>query len=298
MKVAIYGGGGGVGASLAFNLMTSGERHEIVLIDSRPQMVASHALDLEQVRGLGAPSTIRGGDGGDIGNADVAVLTASTPFRVNGSRMEFLEENAAIVREFAATIDRDWGGVVLLVTNPVDPLVRLLLEQTGLPRERVIGYTLNDTLRLRAGIARATGRALETVTAWVIGEHGDHCVPLFSRVEIDGARVELDAAQRAQALDYLRGWYRRHVALDSGRSSTWTSGLGTARMVGAIVSGPEQLFPASVMLTGEYEVDGVSLGVPVTLGAGGVRAIHEWELASDERTAFLKAAADGAALLF
>jgi malate/lactate dehydrogenase len=206
--------------------------------------------------------------------------------------MVYLEANAAIVRRLAALLGPAWPGILLVVTNPVDPLVTIFQQETGIDRTRVLGYTLNDSLRLRTGIADALGIDAGQVEAWAIGEHGDAVVPLFSRVNIDGRPAEIDSDVREQALEFIRGWYRTHVALDSGRSSTWTSGLGVARMVRAIADGHGPVtMPASIVLDGEYGTDGVSLSVPVTLGRGGATAIQEWELAPDEQ-AGLRAAAD------
>jgi malate/lactate dehydrogenase len=137
------------------------------------------------------------------------------------------------------------------------------------------------------------------VEAWSIGEHGDLTVPLWDRVAVNGERVALDDAQRGEVVAFVGGWYVRHVALDSRRSSTWTSGLGIARMVRSCLDPDgDELWPASVMLTGEYGVDGVSLSVPVQL-RGGVRRIEEWQLSRAERDAlhagarFVREAADG-----
>src|SRR3954454_7487812 len=92
--------------------------------------------------------------------------------------------------------------------------------------------------------------------------------------------VELSAEQRAAAHEFVRTWYRRHVALDSRRSSTWTSGAGIAQMVVALRSGGESV--ASVRLQGEYGIEGVSVSVPVALGRGGAETIREWDLAPGE----------------
>ena len=107
---------------------------------------------------------------------------------------------------------------------------------------------------------------------------------------VDGDRVTPTSAQVALATEYLRTWYPRHVALDSGRSSTWTSGLGVARMVTAIAHGDDAPWPASVVLDGEYGISGVAVSVPVTLGPNGVERIHEWAL-SDDDLAALRASA-------
>jgi malate/lactate dehydrogenase len=290
VKVTILGGAGGVGSSTAFNLALTGRPHEIVVVDARPEMVVSHVMDLDQVLEQAPGARIRGGELDDVADADVAVLLSATPLTVGTSRLEYLEKNARIAGELAELLDARWGGVLLVVTNPVDPLVTRLQQRTGLDRRRVLGYTLNDSLRFRTGIARALGVAPGRVEAWVLGEHGDLSVPLAGSVRVDGEPVALTAAQLDAALEYLRTWYVRHVALDSGRSSTWTSGLGVARMIGAL-GGDGALWPASLVLAGEYGIDGVAISVPVTLGRGGASAIHEWPLTDGEH-AELRASAD------
>ncbi len=288
--MALYGGAGGVGASAAFNLALGGGGHEVVIIDSRPEMVVSHVMDLQQVLEQGASGSVREGVESDLRDSDVVVVCASFAEGLVDSRLLFLERNAEIVRGAAAALGPGWGGVVLMVTNPVDPLVTLFQRVTGLDRRRVVGYTLNDSLRLRTGIALALGIEPGRVDAWVIGEHGDSSVPLFTRVSVDGERVELTPEQRAAVTDFTQGWFAKHKALDSGRSSTWTSGLGTARMVGAIASGGGARFPASIVLEGEYGIEGVSVSVPVTLGRTGVEEIHEWDISTEERAALHAAA--------
>jgi malate/lactate dehydrogenase len=114
---------------------------------------------------------------------------------------------------------------------------------------------------------------------------------------VNGVHVHPTPDQTAAAEEYLRTWYVQHVALDSGRSSTWTSGLGVARMVAAL-DGDGELWPASVVLDGEYGIEGVAVTVPVTIGRGGAEEIHEWELGPDDLEAlresaeFVRAAAE------
>jgi malate dehydrogenase len=284
MKVAIAGGAGGVGASTAFNLALQRTPREVVLLDNRPEMITSHALDLEQVLEQSPGCSVRGGDAGDLADAEIVVLIAATPLTVDTPRVEYLGKNARIADELADALPAGWGGLLVVVTNPVDPLVTRLQERTGLDRRRVLGYTLNDSLRMRTGLAQALGVPPGSVEAWVIGEHGDLSVPLYARVTVDGRPVLPTPAQQAAAEEYQRTWYTRHVALDSGRSSTWTSGLGVARMVAAL-DGDGGLWPSSVVLDGEYGIHGVAVSVPVTLGRAGVEAIHEWDLSDAERAA-------------
>jgi malate dehydrogenase len=277
VKVTIIGGAGGVGASTAFNLVLMRGGEEIVLVDARPEMITSHVMDLEQVLELSPGCTVRGGGESDLSDSDIVVMLSATPLTVGTSRLEYLARNAVIADELVDALGPRWDGVLVVVTNPVDPLVTRLQQRTRLDRRRVLGYTLNDSLRLRTGLTRALGLPAGTVDAWVIGEHGDLSVPLFDRIDVGGTRARPTVEQAVRAEEYLRTWYVRHVALDSGRSSTWTSGLGVARMVSAL-AGERGLWPASVVLDGEYGIRGVAVTVPVTIGRGGAVEIHEWEL--------------------
>lgn len=293
MKVAIVGGAGGVGASTAFNLLFMRGEHEVMLVDTRASSITSHLMDFEQVLELAPGCAVRRGDESDVADADVLVMTAAAPLTLNTSRLVYLRDNARIADHVVDLLPPRWPGVLLVVTNPVDPLVCRVWERGDLDRNRVIGYTLNDTLRLRTGIAKALGVPPGSVDAWVLGEHGDACVPLFDRVTVDGRPRALTADEAGTAREYLATWYARHVALDSGRSSTWTSGLGVARMIAALETDGEvpEPWPASVVLDGEYGIAGAAVSVPVVLGVGGVRRILAWELAERDLAA-LRAAAD------
>jgi malate dehydrogenase len=290
VKVTLVGGAGGVGSSTAFNLLLAGRPCDVVLVDPRAAMVESHVMDLEQTLELCPGSSVRGGADGDVADADVVVVSAAVPLTLNTSRHVYLADNARILDGAADLIPDGWPGVAIVVTNPVDPLVTRFAARSGLDRRRVLGYTLNDTLRLRTGIARAVGVSPGGVEAWVLGEHGETCVPLWDRVRVDGEPRALTGAQRAAADEFLRTWYLRHVALDSGRSSTWTTGVGLVRMIGALADGDDGVWPVSVALEGEYGIDGVAVTVPVALGPGGVGAIHEWQL-DDEDLAAVHASA-------
>ncbi len=294
MKVTILGGGGGVGASAAFNLLLAGDGHDVVLADPRQNMALSHALDLEQTLELGARGSVRVGDDTDVLDADLLVFAAGVPLRPEASRADYLADHVPIARDLAELLrgaGDGWHGVLLVVTNPLDPLCTLLHRWTGIERGRIVGYTLNDSLRLRTGVARALGVERGSVEAWVLGEHGDTSVPLLGRVRVAGRPVELTEGQRAAAEEFLRTWYTRQVALESARSSTWTSGLGIARIAHALAHPSDDVWPASVVLDGEYGIEGVSIGVPVSLGSDGVERIHEWALAPAERVALERSAA-------
>jgi malate dehydrogenase len=285
MKIVIVGGAGGVGASTAFNLLVSGGGHEVVLVDRRPEMITSHVMDLEQVLPQVGGGSIRGGDAADLHDADVVILTAAIPPDAAPSRMSFLRDNAVIVSEVTDALPAGWDGVLLLVTNPVEPLLTWVHRRSGIDRRRLVGYTANDSLRLRTGVAMTLDTRVEAVDAWMLGEHGDACFALWDRVRIEGAPATLTSDQRVAAEAYMREWFPRHVALASGRTSTWTSGLGLARMVAAIDRGTDELWPAAVVLDGEYGFTDIALTVPSTLGHGGVTGVVEWALDPDQTAA-------------
>ena len=189
---------------------------------------------------------------------------------------------------------------MILVTNPVDPLGTWAQRRTGLERTRLLGYTLNDSLRLRTGIGRVLGVAPGRVQAWMVGEHGDLAVPLWDRVVLDDAPVALDDAQRARVMEFVSGWYVRHVALDSTRSSTWTSGLGIARMVRACLDPARKRAVAGL----DHAPRGVRDRRRQPQRPGEARrrrraSIEEWDLSAEDLEAlhaaagFVREAADG-----
>jgi malate dehydrogenase len=290
VKIAIAGGAGGVGSSLAFNLLLAQESDEIVLIDPNESLVESHVMDLEQLIELEPGSTVRGGDLDDASDADVLVISAAVPLTLAKSRGAYLVDNGRIVEVIASAVPLGWSGVAIMVTNPVDPLVVRFRERTGMERRRVLGYTLNDSLRLRTGISERLGVAAGSVLAWSIGEHGDGHVPVFSQVAVGGEPAILTTRDEQGAEAFLDGWFRRHVALDAGRTSTWTSGRGVSRMIAALRNGGGERWPASLVLDGEYGIHGVAVSVPVRLGSGGAEEIEEWKLEPREQARLEEAA--------
>ena len=185
-RIAIVGGGGGVGASLAFNLLTAPAPYDVALVDGRSGMARSHEMDLQQVVAQGATGSVEIVELAAIAEADVAVISAAVPLTLNTSRMVYLRDNAAVVAEVVAALPDGWPGVIVMVTNPVDPLCTWLQRRRGLDRRRLVGYTANDSLRLRTAIGDQLGVRSSEVDAWVLGEHGDRFVPLLDRVRVGG----------------------------------------------------------------------------------------------------------------
>lgn len=285
MKVAIIGGAGGIGSSVAFNLVRTQTPYDILVIDNRPNMIISHVMDIQDALSLGGANSIRGADISEAVDADIIVLSAAVPLTLNTSRDVYLTANSAIVASIVDPLAAaGWDGIFILMTNPVDPLLTWVAQRTGWSSKKLLGYTLNDTQRFRTGISHALGIAPQRVSCWVIGEHGAGQVPVMGSVTVDGKPLELTPEQREIALDYADNWYVRHVALDSGRTSTWSSGIGGALMIEAITHSSPQPFPASVIQQGEYGLSGMSLSVPVYLSPEGVKAVEVLEISDSERS--------------
>lgn len=280
MRVAVAGAAGGVGSAAAFALALGDHAAELLLLDARRGPLAAQAMDLEQLRGSVREFAVRTAGWEDALAADVLIFAASVPHRDGLSRLDYLRENTRIVLELAAAAQRA-GRLprVVVATNPVDQLCTLLHRRLRCPRGRILGFTANDSLRLRFAIGRRLGVPPARVEAWSLGEHGEHAVPLLDRVRVDGRTVALDEPARAAVRAYTDGWYGRWQACGPGRTSAWMSGQGLAALVGHLAKGRDEPYPASVLLDGEYGCAGVSLTVPARIGAEGVEVL-EWPLAA------------------
>src|SRR4051794_11900721 len=168
MRIAIVGGGGGVGSSVAFNLLVRPEPYDVGLVDGQSGMARSHEMDLQQVVAAGASGSISVVGPGDLVAADVVVITAAAPLTLNRSRMGYLRDNLEIVRTVTAAIAAtpDWPGTLVIVTTPVDPLCTWLHGALAVDRRRIVGYTANDSLRLRTAVADMLGISSHRVDAW------------------------------------------------------------------------------------------------------------------------------------
>lgn len=290
MRIAIFGSAGGVGSALAALLVRDDLAQELVLMDTAANHLASQVMDLGMLRVVTSKCLVRPNDLAAAWDCEVFVFAASVPHRDRAQRMDFLGANAKLLIELLGKVPSDWDGTFLIASNPVDALCTLAvrcLRQKG----TVIGYVMNDTLRLREGIALATGSPVHEVEAWCIGEHGPVVVPVFSRVKIKGLRVELTAKQRAEATEYLSTWYDRWQNLGTGRTSVWTTSDGLARLIRALGGmNHAEIYSASVRLNGSYGLADICLGVP-TIIDGRRPMVVEWEISSDEQQALLNSAA-------
>ena len=284
-KVAIIGAAGTLGSCAAFMIAREGLADEMVLLPgTRENLVRFHQMDLETaITGINEMS-VRFGRKEELAGADVVILAAGAPWRRIESRMELLDDGLPIIAEAAQTIRQYCPeAVVITLTNPVDPLNWALWRLTGLPRERYLGYSLNDSFRFRRLLAQALAVPSPSVDATVVGEHGPHQVLLFSSVRVNGKQIDIDRQTRDGILAEIPRILNRMETLGAGRTTGWTSSIGISAIVKAVLDDTGDVIPCSAVLDGEFGRKDLSASMPVRLGRGGVQGFPSIEMASDER---------------
>ena len=293
-KISIIGAGN-VGATTA-HWCAAAELGDIVLLDipKTGTMPRGKALDLAQAGPImGYDAQIVGTtDYADTADSDVVVVTAGVPRTPGMSRDDLLQTNARIVGDVASQIKQTSPeAVVIVVSNPLDAMVQRTLQVTGFPTQRVMGQAgVLDTARFRTFIAAELGVSVEDVSAMLLGGHGDTMVPLPSCTCVGGVPVgQLIPPERlAELIQRTRDGGAEIVSLLKTGSAYYAPAAATAQMVEAIVRDKRRLIPCAAYCQREYGVGGYYVGVPVILGAGGVRRIVEVELTDAERAAFQK----------
>ena len=286
-KLGIIGGAGLLGATTAFCVASEGLFDEIILSDIKENLARSHVMDIEQAVCESTGAQLSTGRLDDLKICDIVLITAGIPEIKAASRDAYLSGNIAILRELAECI-KQWGTapVILSATNPIDVLNYSLHKMTGLPREKFIGFSRNDTIRLKWAAAQVTGIPASQLEALVIGEHGDRQEPVFSQLRLKDSENALDLSDdvRERILARVRAWFGEYQELDSGRSSGWTSGAGLCAIIKAILTDSDELLPCSVVPDGEYGLSGLSIWLPVLLGRTGLREIVEIVLNESEKS--------------
>ena len=289
--VAIVGAAGNVGSATAFAMTLSPFVQRVTLVDHRPERAEVHAMDLEQVcAGLGHHCVVDTGDVAAGVGADTMVVAASAPLAPGTAHGDQLLPNARIARALAADVAATGRLPRRLVvsTAPVEALTTYLRRELAAARDAVVGYTLNDTTRLRVAIARSLDVDPRAVDAWSLGVLGSHPVRVFSRVHVGGRRVDLEPAAKQRVLDYLANWFPRWLAREPTRTSAWMTAYGLSALVARFASEDASVVPMAVTLDGEYGMSDVAVTVPVEVPA--VRVV-ESPLADEEARALNEAGA-------
>ena len=292
-KLGIIGGAGLLGTTAAFCAASEGLADEIILYDVKKNLAINHRIDMEHAVCQLSETKLSTGEIDDLKNCDIIVNTAGIPEVAVSSREDFLKGNIVICREISEKIKK-WGTapVILSATNPADVLNYELFRSTGLPPERFVGFSRNDSLRLIWAASKEAGIHASLLEGLVIGEHGELQVPLFGtlKYKASGQRLDLSDKQKESVLKRVQNYFGEIQKLNTGRSSGWTSGIGVCHVLKLILSDGDEICPCSVIPNGEYGLRDLSIGLPVRLGSSGVREIVEIDLSGDERVRLATAA--------
>ena len=286
-------GTGWVGTSVALSTLLAGHARELWLHDQHGEVAEGEALDLADGAAFYPRCAVRAVALAQMREADIVVLAAGRNGRPDESRLALLRDNAAIAAGIGQVL-AGFGGIVIVVTNPVDVLTRVVAEASGLAAERVIGTgTLLDTARLRERLAERLGLSTQSIHAQVVGEHGDSSVMLWTGARVGGLALRDWPGWQADEEAPLASQVR-HAAYEVIRRKGATNhaiGLVTAELIGCIAGDERRLLPVSRVQTGACGVTGVALSLPALVGAGGALQVVEPAMSDDERTALAASAA-------
>lgn len=297
-KFAVIGAGF-TGATTAF-LLAQKEMGDVVLVDIPEQTnpTKGKALDmLESGPVLKFNGNVTGtSDYADIKDADMVIITAGMPRKPGMSRDDLVNTNAKIMMEVSRKIAKFApDSYILVLSNPVDAMTYTCFKTTGFPKNRVIGQSgVLDTARFNTFIAQELNVAVEDVTGFVLGGHGDSMVPLIRYSNVGGIPVSqlLPEDKIAAIVERTRKGGGEIVNLLGNGSAYYAPAASLVEMVEAIVYDKRKILPSIAYLEGEYGYKDIYLGVPTILGARGIESVIELPLTAEEKQQLDRSAED------
>jgi L-lactate dehydrogenase len=290
-KVVIVGAGS-VGTTLAYTLQITGVATEIVLIDSNHELAEGQVMDMNHGLPFVPPVHIYAGGYPDCRGADVIVITAGARQKPGETRLDLVDRNAQICKSIVdSIITYTSEALLLVVTNPVDVMTYAVVKRSGLPPHQVIGSgTVLDSARFRYLLSQHCAIDTHNVHAYVIGEHGDSEVLLWSQVRMAGTSLELFCSHCAIGCGPLDKTKITEVVKNSAYhiieakgSTNYGVALAVTKIVEAVIRDENSVLTVSMMLAGEYGVGECCLSVPCIVNKNGVSRIVETELDQTER---------------
>ena len=286
-KIALIGAGN-IGGTLAHLCVLKGLGDVVLfdVIDGLPQGKALDMLEAGPIEGYDA--NITGTTSyADIAGADVCIVTAGIARKPGMSRDDLLGINCKILSDVSSNIKQYApDSLVIVITNPLDAMVTLTKRVTGFPKNRVVGQAgVLDSTRYRTFIAQELGVSVQNVTAMVLGGHGDDMVPVRSYCQVGGVPVEklISAARLEEIEQRTRQAGGEIVALLKTGSAFYSPASAAVQMATAYLQDRKQILPCAAYLEGEYGIEGIYFGVPVSIGAGGVERVIEVDLSDKEK---------------
>jgi malate dehydrogenase len=294
-KIALVGGGM-IGGTLA-HIIAQKQLGDVVLFDIVEGLPQGKSLDIAQSTDVdGSDVRLKGtNDYADMKGADVIIVTAGVPRKPGMSRDDLVNINAGIVKTVGAAIKQHApSAFVIVITNPLDAMVWVMREVTGLPHNRVVGMAgVLDSARFSYFLSEATGISVQDISTFVLGGHGDSMVPLARYSTIGGIPLP-DVVKMGwltqEALDKIiqrtRDGGAEIVGLLKTGSAFYAPAASAVKMADAYLFDRKRIIPCAAYLRGEYGVKDLYVGVPAVIGAGGVEKIVEIALNAEEKAAF------------
>lgn len=298
MKVGVVGAGM-VGSTAAYAMTLQGTCSELVLVDLDLKLAVAQAHDILHATPFAHPVRVTPGDYADLAGADLIVISAGVSQRPGESRLSLLDRNARVFQSVIPGVLRHAPDAVLLIaTNPVDVMTQIAARLAGGPAGRVIGSgTILDTARFRALLGEHLGVSTASIHAYVLGEHGDSEVLVWSDARVGGVSLEAFATQVGRAVtagDRARiddGVRRAAYAIIEGKGATYHGiGAGLARLSRAILRDERALYTVSALIPDVEGVTDVTLSLPRILGRAGILGTVVPALAPEERAALRRSA--------
>ena len=290
-KCAIIGAGG-VGSTTAFTLVQSGLFNEIVIIDVNKNKSEGEALDIAHGIQFTNPVNIYSGDYKDLADAYLIIVTAGANQMPGETRIDLINKNASIFKKIIPSItEYNKDCILLIVSNPVDILTMLALELSGFPKERVLGSgTVLDTSRLRYLLSKKLEVDSKNIHAFIIGEHGDSELAVWSNADIAGIHIEeyckniFDSCNinLEEILNEVRN--SAYQIIEKKGSTFYGVAMAVKRIAQAIIRDEYSILPVSHFLNGEYGIKDVCLGIPSLICREGVKKIIPITLNEREKT--------------
>ncbi len=294
-KVTVIGAGN-VGATAAQRLAEK-ELCDVVLIDIVEGVPQGKALDLAQAAPIEKHDAHLTGANAYEASAgsDIVIITAGIPRKPGMSRDDLLATNRAIMKNVAGQAAKySPGAILIIVSNPLDAMCHVAMEETGFPKNRVIGMAgVLDAARFRAFISTELSVSVENISALVLGGHGDTMVPLPRFSTVAGIPItELMTSERIEALvKRTRNGGAEIVGLLKTGSAYYAPASAAVEMAESILKDKKKILPCAAYLEGEYGIDGLFVGVPVKLGQNGIEDILALNLTAEEKQALHSSAA-------
>ena len=297
-KAAVIGCGF-VGSATAFTLMQSRLFSELVLLDVNMEKADGEAKDIAHGIPFAGQMKIYAGTYDDAADAAIIIITAGANQKPGETRLDLVQKNTAIYQSIIPEIvKRDFGGILLIVSNPVDILTYVALKLSGLPEKRVLGSgTVLDTARLKYALGEHLGVDSRSVHSFIIGEHGDSEIAAWSSTNVSGiplnefcemrGHFNHDAAMDAIAEKVKNSAYE---IISKKQATYYGIAMSVKRICECIVRNERSILPVSAMMHGEYGIEDSTLSMPAIVGIGGVETHVPIALSEEEAEKLVESA--------